>query len=163
MAKPYKEGKGWAVRVRCKGQDTYLKGFKTEAAARKAAEEQRVSIAKSGQPARLGPQRTSVALAIQAYAKERLPFLKGARQDAQRLNRYTFLPTRTGGGNSWRLTMYSSVLGEMSRRSHNVVLFSREGTVSWLINDSNQFSEPCIATAIPSVLGPVTFPCLVTK
>lgn len=88
MAKPYREGKGWAVRVRCKGQDIYLKNFKTEAAARKAAEEQRVSIAKSGQPARLGPQRTSVALAIQAYAKERLPFLKGARQDAQRLNRY---------------------------------------------------------------------------
>ncbi len=88
MAKPYKEGRGWAVRVRTKSQDVYLKGFKTEAAARKAAEEQRVSLKNNGKPARLGPQRTSLALAWLAYAKERLPSLKGARQDAQRINRY---------------------------------------------------------------------------
>ena len=72
MAKPYKEGKGWAVRVRTKGQDIYLKGFKSEAAAEKAAEKQRVTIRKSGKPARMGPQRTSLALAWLAYAKERL-------------------------------------------------------------------------------------------
>lgn len=88
MAKPYKEGKGWAVRVRTKGQDIYLKGFRSEAAANKAAEKQRVSIRESGKPARMGPQRTSLALAWQAYALERLPSLKGARQDAQRINRY---------------------------------------------------------------------------
>ncbi len=88
MAKPYREGKGWAVRVRTKGQDIYLKGFKSEAAAEKAAEKQRVTIRESGKPARMGPQRTSLALAWLAYAKERLPSLKGARQDAQRINRY---------------------------------------------------------------------------
>jgi len=88
MAKPYKEGKGWAVRVRTRGQDIYLGGFKSEAAARKAAEKQRVSISESGKPARMGPQRTHFALALQAYALECLPSLKGARQDAQRMNRY---------------------------------------------------------------------------
>ena len=43
MAKPYREGKGWAVRVRCQGQDIYLKGYDSEAAARHAAEAQRVA------------------------------------------------------------------------------------------------------------------------
>lgn len=118
MAKPYREGKGWAVRVRNKGQDIYLKGFKSEAAARKAAEEQRVSIAKSGQPARLGPQRTHFALALQAYALERLPSLKGARQDAQRMNRYlravgleviklerAKTSPASGGVNYWHVTL----------------------------------------------------------
>lgn len=87
MAKPYKEGRGWAVRVRSRGQDIYLKGFKSEAAASKAAEKQRASINESGKPARMGPQRTHFALALQAYALECLPSLKGARQDAQRMNR----------------------------------------------------------------------------
>lgn len=59
MAKPYKEGKGWAVRVRTRGQDIYLGGFKSEAAARKAAEEQRVSLEKNGKPARLGHPRAN--------------------------------------------------------------------------------------------------------
>lgn len=88
MAKPFREGTGWAVRVRTGGQDIYLGGFKTEAAASKAAEKQRVAIRESGKPARLGPQRTNFALALQAYALERLPSLKGARQDAARMNRY---------------------------------------------------------------------------
>lgn len=88
MAKPYREGKGWAVRVRCKGQDLYLKGFETEADARQAAEAQRVSIHETGKPAGTGPQRTSLAQAFQRYGQERLPTLKGARQDAQRINRY---------------------------------------------------------------------------
>jgi hypothetical protein len=88
MAKPYREGTGWAVRVRCRGQDVYLKGFETEAAARHAGEAQRVSIEETGKPAGLGPQRTSLALAFQRYALERLPALKGARQDVQRINQY---------------------------------------------------------------------------
>ena len=41
MAKPYTEGKGWAVRLRVKGRDIYLSGYASEAAARKAAEAER--------------------------------------------------------------------------------------------------------------------------
>lgn len=88
MAKPFKEGKGWAARVHCQGQDIYLKGYKTEAAARRTAEAQRVSIQETGKPAGLGPERTSLALAFHRYALERLPLLKDARQDAQRINHY---------------------------------------------------------------------------
>lgn len=118
MAKPYREGKGWAVRIRSRGQDIYLGGFKSEAAARKAAEKQRVSISESGKPARMGPQRTPFALALQAYALERLPSLKGARQDAQRMNRYlravgleviklerAKTSPASGGVNYWHVTL----------------------------------------------------------
>lgn len=88
MAKPYQEGKGWSVRVRAKGQDIYLSGYPSELAARKASENERASIENAGKPARLGPRKTTLAQAIQQYALERLPALKGARRDAGRLNRY---------------------------------------------------------------------------
>jgi len=88
MAKPYTEGKGWAVRLRVKGRDIYRSGYASEAAARKAAEAERVRREKAGSSAKLGPNRTCAAVAFQDYARERLAFLKGARQDAQRINAY---------------------------------------------------------------------------
>ena len=88
MAKPYLEGKGWSVRVRIQGHDIYLSGYPSEAAARKAAEAERVTLEKTGLPQKLGPRRTCLAVAFQDYARERLPFLKGARQDANRINQY---------------------------------------------------------------------------
>lgn len=86
MAKPYREGKGWAVRVRVDGNDDYLGGFPTAAAAQKAHDERRATLAKAGKPARLGLRRTLLGVAFQDYARERLPFLKGAAQDARRIN-----------------------------------------------------------------------------
>ena len=44
MAKPYKEGRGWAIRFRHKNQDHYLSGFETEAAAKRAAAEKKRAI-----------------------------------------------------------------------------------------------------------------------
>ena len=44
MAKPYREGKGWSVRLRVSGHDLYLSGFTSEAAARRAAEARRADI-----------------------------------------------------------------------------------------------------------------------
>ena len=88
MAKPYLEGKTWSVRLRIKSQDIYLSGFKTATAAQKAADQQRQALEDLGKPAGQGPWRTCVAQALQTYACERLPFLKGARQDADRINRY---------------------------------------------------------------------------
>ena len=87
MAKPYQEGKSWSIRLRIKGQDIYLTGFASAAAALKAASKQRHALENLGKPIGLGPWRTSVAQALQKYALERLPFLKGARQDADRINR----------------------------------------------------------------------------
>lgn len=88
MAKPYLEGKTWSIRLRIKGQDIYLSGFASAAAALKAANKQRHALENFGKPVGQGPWRTSVAQAMQTYASERLPFLKGARQDADRINRY---------------------------------------------------------------------------
>ncbi len=88
MAKPYQEGKGWAVRVRVRGQDIYLSGYGSAAEARNAAEKQRLAIFETGKPAKLGPHQTSVGVAFMDYALEKLPELKGAPQDARRINRY---------------------------------------------------------------------------
>lgn len=88
MAKPYQEGKSWSIRLRIQGQDIYLSGFASAAAALKAASKQRQALENLGKPIGLGPWRTSVAQALQKYACERLPFLKGARQDADRINRF---------------------------------------------------------------------------
>ncbi len=88
MAKPYLDGKGWAIRMRIKGQQIYLSGFATEAAAKKAAAEKRRALDSVGKPSGFGPWRTSVAQALQNYALERLPSLKGGQQDAARINRY---------------------------------------------------------------------------
>lgn len=88
MAKAYRDGKGWAIRLRYRKQEIYLSGFETEAEALKAAAKKRQSIDSVGKPKGLGPWRTSVGQAMQDYARERLPFLKGALQDANRINRY---------------------------------------------------------------------------
>lgn len=88
MAKPYREGAGWAFRSRVEGEDIYQAGFKTEAVARRAMasliEELRAGTAESGH----GPHRTSLGVAFSDYARERLPYLKGAKQDVKRINRY---------------------------------------------------------------------------
>ncbi|BBO99430.1 tyrosine-type recombinase/integrase [Sulfuriferula nivalis] len=88
MAKPYQEGKTWSIRLRIKGQDIYLSGFASAAAALKAAVKQQHALENLGKPIGQGPWRTSVGQALQTYACERLPFLKGARQDADRINRF---------------------------------------------------------------------------
>jgi len=100
MAKPYQEGAGWSVRLRVKGQDIYLSGYKTESAASKAAEKTRQAILNNGKPVGRGPWSTTVAEAMQQYARERVPYLKGARQVADRFNRYL----RTQGLDLIRLT-----------------------------------------------------------
>ncbi|MET3395812.1 hypothetical protein ABIC33_006489 [Variovorax sp. 1140] len=88
MAKPFREGAGWAVRVYVKGQRDYLSGYKSYADA-KQAHDTRVSELKGGdKPARLGSQQTSVAQALSDYALEALPHHKGARQEVRRINRY---------------------------------------------------------------------------
>lgn len=88
MAKPYLEGKGWSVRLRVRGHDVYLSGFKSAAEARRASEARRADILKAGAPAHQGPTHTTLGQAFAQYARERLPYLKSANKDANRLNAY---------------------------------------------------------------------------
>lgn len=88
MAKPYKEGKGWCIRTQYKGLEYYQSGFATAKAAEKAERTWKGQVDKAGKPHADGPDKTHLAQALQDYALERLPFLKGAEQDARRINTY---------------------------------------------------------------------------
>ena len=88
MANPYREGNGWSIRAQHRGEEIYRSGFSSPAAARRFVDERKAAIDQLGRPARSGPERTVLAVAMTDYALERLPYLKGARQDAQRINNY---------------------------------------------------------------------------
>lgn len=88
MAKPYREGNGWAFRLRTQGQDVYRSGFASEAAAKRAASELTAHLAVNDQAYGQGPFQTTLAEAFIHYATHKLPFLKGAAQDKNRINRY---------------------------------------------------------------------------
>lgn len=88
MAKPYREGKTWSFRVRIKGQDIYRHGFATDKDARAELENLRHALTTEGRSAHRGPWHTTLAQALQDYACERLPMLKGAERDAIRINVY---------------------------------------------------------------------------
>lgn len=103
--KPYKEGSTWSFRLRLKGQNIYQKGFPTEVAARREAERLRQKILEAGKPKFEGPWQTSLAQALQLYGLERLPFLKGARQEADRINGYL----RAAGLDIFKLTKLTDV------------------------------------------------------
>ncbi len=88
MAKPYKEGAGWAFRLRAGGEDLYRSGFKTKAEATRAMDEIKAELWDAPAQSGLGLHRTSLGVAFSDYARERLPYLKGASQDVRRINRY---------------------------------------------------------------------------
>lgn len=88
MAKPYKEGSTWSFRLRIKGDDVYRSGFATEAIARREADILRHELKYAGKPAHKGPWKTTLGEALIDYALEHLPHLKGAVQDAVRINRF---------------------------------------------------------------------------
>lgn len=88
MAKPFEEGVGWSMRRRIKGHDIFVSGQPTSAAARKEMDDRVKLLTSAGQPKGLGPFRTIVGQAMQDYGMERLPFLKGALQEVNRINRF---------------------------------------------------------------------------
>ena len=87
-AKPYKQGKTWAMRRRVFGQDLYVSRKASGAAAKKAMDQLVQGLAERGKPKGLGPRRTTVAQALQDMGLERLHFMKGAEKEANRFNRY---------------------------------------------------------------------------
>jgi integrase len=87
-AKPFKEGAGWAMRRRVMGQDIYVSGHRTSSQAQEEMARRVDELKKRGSPKGMGPTRTTVGQALQDYGLERLPFMKGAEQEARRINRY---------------------------------------------------------------------------
>lgn len=87
-AKPYKEGKTWSMRRRVFGQELFESGHRSSCAAKKAMDKRVLALTERGKPKGLGPHRTIVAQALQDMGLERLPFMKGAQQEANRFNRY---------------------------------------------------------------------------
>jgi integrase len=88
VAKPYEEGSGWSLRRRVFGQDLFVSGHASGAAAKKAMDKLVQGLESRGKPKGLGPRKTTVAQALQDMGMERLPFMKGAKQEANRFNRY---------------------------------------------------------------------------
>jgi integrase len=88
MAKPYLVGKSWAFRLRIQGQDIYRSRFPSEAAARKEMNHLRAEIENTDKASGLGPFQTTLAVALTDYARQRLPYLKSAEQEARRINTY---------------------------------------------------------------------------
>ena len=85
---PYKHGKGWAMRRRIQGHDIFVSGFETSAGAKKAMGARVALLSAGGKAKGLGPHHTTVGQALQDYATERLIFMKGAKQEANRINRF---------------------------------------------------------------------------
>lgn len=88
MAKPYREGATWAFRLRTNNQDIYRGSFSSEAAANRAMAEIKADLTSTTKIVGRGPYKTTLGTAFSCYALERLPFLKGADQDKNRINRY---------------------------------------------------------------------------
>jgi integrase len=88
LAVPYQVGDTWSVRARREGCDIFLSGFKSSAAAIKEMRQRVAYMEKHGKPHGKGPDQTTVAKAMQEHALKHLPSLKGADQEARRINRY---------------------------------------------------------------------------
>jgi hypothetical protein len=74
--------------MRRKGRDIFISGAKTEAEMEAKLSEQLTALSKQGVPFGKGPQRTTLAQAPQDHALKHLPSLKGADQEARRINKY---------------------------------------------------------------------------
>lgn len=78
----------WSVRMRRSGYDIYVSGHRSKREAEKEARDRLSVIEKKGAPKGRGPERTTLAAALQAFGMSHLPRLKGAQQEARRLNVY---------------------------------------------------------------------------
>jgi len=88
MTKPYKRGKTWSIRSRAKGVDVNLKGYSTAKEAEGAMRKHLDKLDDLGRPQKRGPTLTTMAQGLQDYGLEKLRLLKGAPQEANRINKY---------------------------------------------------------------------------
>jgi integrase len=88
VAKPYQEGAGWSMRKTYKGERLYVSGKPSVQAARRAMTAKINSFSGTKKPFGLGSQQTTLGQALQDWACDHLPRLKGAPQERDRINRY---------------------------------------------------------------------------
>lgn len=89
MGKAYKTGKQtFSARARKYGHDLFVSGYSSKQAAKEELDRQVLIVKKLGKPQHGGPQRTTLAQALQDFGLEHLPNLKGAAQEARRINKY---------------------------------------------------------------------------
>lgn len=88
VAKPYREAGAWSLRRRIKGEEFYVCGCETQAQAREEMNKKVQAIDGRQKPWGLGPAQTTIGQALLDYGLQTLPFLKGARQERDRINRY---------------------------------------------------------------------------
>lgn len=87
-AVPYQDGTGWCLRRRILGQNLYVSGYRKVDDAVLEMDKMVSRLRALGKPKGLGPMQTTLAKALQEMGLERLPFMKGAVQEARRINRY---------------------------------------------------------------------------
>ncbi len=87
MAKFYMEGDNWAQRRRYKNNDLYASG-KTQREVEQKISAKNLEVDKNLRPAGLGPDKTTLAQALQDLALKDLPYKKGALQESWRINHY---------------------------------------------------------------------------
>lgn len=86
---PFQEKKGtWAFRIQRNHEREYFGGYKNKTEATRALATMVTDHAQNDRPAGQGPHKTPLAVALSDYALQCLPFKKGARQEANRINRY---------------------------------------------------------------------------
>lgn len=146
MAKPTKEGSGWSVRSRVQGHSVYISGCATSAAAKKKMDERVAELSSSGKAKGFGPHGTTVAQALQDYALERLIFMKGARQESNRINRFL----RAAGLATLKLSRCKPTLREVAVHGEPALATDAKGK-GQLFNIS--LLAPVAMRAIPQGLG----------
>lgn len=120
MASIYKEGAGYAARVRLNGKSAYKAGFKTQHAAKAWVRETETALLGSHQMMKgYGPMGTTLAQAMRAHADDFLTTKKGAQPVVTRMNAYfaavgmptlKAVPTTTAATENSKLTRYFDLI-----------------------------------------------------
>ena len=124
MASIYKEGLGYAARVRIKGKSAYKAGFKTKAAAQAWVREAETTLLGTHQQMKgFGPMGTTLAQAMRQHADDFLTTKKGAQPVVTRMNAYfsavdmptlKAVPTSATATESSKLTRYFDLIEQPS-------------------------------------------------
>jgi integrase len=88
ISKPYRSGISWSMRRRIRGEELFVSGASSAKEAAVQMQLQVDALLGKGRAHGLGPWQTTLGLALTDYARETLPFLKGAPQEVRRINRY---------------------------------------------------------------------------
>jgi integrase len=135
LATPYRRGDAFSMRVRYKGHDFSLSGYESASSVKKAMRMKCLAVDRY----QLVPDRTTLAQALQNYGLERLPYLKGAVQEAARINRYL----RVAGLDTLLVTRHeqldSTAIRKTTRFGRGVFFVVRLNSHKWEQDVSGRF------------------------